>query len=188
MGHVSDFGGNRYGKRARVSKATKENTQSFRCRDCDKLRYVTPRELLRAARPRCLGCGGTLIEGVASARRTLGTKTERKEAAAKTKDAIDEAAKLCKCWSCGFSAVSPATLAGHLSYDRMCRRDYVNDKKITDDGYCIGTAHMVVCTPASRGYEIRAVRKDGELVPLPEKYHTQAETKPIIDRINSGAP
>lgn len=34
----------------------------FRCEDCGAKRFVTPRELNRAAKPRCHGCGSTRLE------------------------------------------------------------------------------------------------------------------------------
>jgi hypothetical protein len=60
------------GRRARVQRGS--GTDSFladadlslRCVDCGKLRFSTTREVMRASRLRCLGCGGLLVESQAS--------------------------------------------------------------------------------------------------------------------------
>lgn len=58
-------------RRGKALTLNVENVCSFRCRDCAKLRYVTRRELGRASRPRCLMCGGTLIETDTSHKREV---------------------------------------------------------------------------------------------------------------------
>ena len=55
MPTVGDHGGKSYGQ-ARQTEVRVTNVVSMRCRDCQKLRYVPPRELDRAALPRCIGC------------------------------------------------------------------------------------------------------------------------------------
>lgn len=63
MTHINEYGGAKYPKKRRIKRGDETNpTFSHRCRDCGKLRYVTRRELTRAAKPRCYACGGTLIE------------------------------------------------------------------------------------------------------------------------------
>jgi len=60
---VGDYGGNAPLRRRSTSRAkVVDKVLSFRCRECESLRYVAWKELGRAARPRCLKCGGTLIE------------------------------------------------------------------------------------------------------------------------------
>ena len=66
---VKDYGGASAHGRRRRTRISKETIYSFRCLDCAKLRYVAPRELGRAARPRCLHCGGPLEETAVSNKR-----------------------------------------------------------------------------------------------------------------------
>src|SRR5687767_10679686 len=67
---LTDYGSSFYPGKRRANRV-KENVLSFRCRDCKKMRYVLPRELIRAARPRCLACGGPLEETEANHERHL---------------------------------------------------------------------------------------------------------------------
>ena len=80
---VSDYGGAKYG-RGRVGKSQ----LSHRCRDCNTLRYTRKAEWFRASLPRCLACGGPLIETAATEKEQYGGKRERKR-----KTAAMEAAK-----------------------------------------------------------------------------------------------
>lgn len=89
MPTVRDYGGvgGRLRPYGRKTKLRKENCYSFRCRDCSKLRQCSHWEVNRAARPRCLDCGGCLIETEPSEKRHVarmdnmaiakGTKSEQ---------------------------------------------------------------------------------------------------------------
>lgn len=76
MAQTSDFGGHNHG-RASCKKVTKQSCRSYRCRDCNHLRYVTHVELSRAAAPRCTFCGGSLEETDPSFKHNTG-KTKRR--------------------------------------------------------------------------------------------------------------
>lgn len=60
------------GRRARVQRGAGTRSVlvdadlSLRCVDCGKLRFTTAREVSRASRLRCLGCGGLLVESQAT--------------------------------------------------------------------------------------------------------------------------
>ncbi len=72
---MKDYAGNCYvtGKRKRT-KIGSGKTQTFRCLDCGVMRHVSRLERNRAARPRCLACGGPIEMTMAEEKRTLGTK------------------------------------------------------------------------------------------------------------------
>lgn len=123
---LSDYGSSKYPRRRKKSKV-KSNVLSFRCRDCQTLRYVLPHELIRAARPRCLACGGPLEETAVSHERHI----ENMEAvrAIRTGERRPKQTRHKKpvCRSCG--AVYPATssLTGHLRRNKSCRQSYVRE-------------------------------------------------------------
>lgn len=123
---LSDFGGSNYPKR-RKQNLVKANVLSFRCRDCLTLRYVLPRELMRAARPRCLGCGGPLEETEASHKRHL-EKMDSVRAVRcgeRLPAQIRSPKKLPKCLSCGTVYPDGLGLCGHLRRNPSCRQSYV---------------------------------------------------------------
>lgn len=129
MGMIFDYGGNRPSVRhRRANYGDSAGTVSMRCLDCDKLRYVTPKELQRAARPRCLCCAGPLEEIDVSRKRRGLTK--------KAKLAIASASKKTpRCKACGVKVPDfgrgqvAAGLALHMTGSRDCLRYYV------DSGY-----------------------------------------------------
>lgn len=64
---IDDYGGNAYGGRRRNRRDGQH--ESFRCLSCDKLQYLTTRELSRASKPRCNNCGGCLEYSTAEKKR-----------------------------------------------------------------------------------------------------------------------
>jgi ribosomal protein L34E len=66
--HRTDFGGSNY-RRPRKRTFDPHRDVTLRCLDCDRLQYVLLAELHRAARPRCIACGGPLDETEATRER-----------------------------------------------------------------------------------------------------------------------
>lgn len=161
MAATNDYGGNGYGRRPRSTKVRIGSTRSYRCRDCDKLRYLSNRELQRAARPRCLECGGTLIETVAEERRTVGTPTARKKAAEDMAETLAAVRKTPRCLKCGAGYISEDYLQDHVVLSAECREEYCrsSDLKLCrriarGTAFCrqIGHAHGVFVIPAKGPY------------------------------------
>lgn len=180
---VHDHGGNRYGKKPRKVKMEKSNVQSFRCRECDSLRYVTPLELTRAARPRCLRCGGTLVEIYESVKRTIGGKMEQKRRAAENETILSEFRNSPKCWSCGATG-DGLFLSSHLVRHSECRIDYKRDGKIIAGKYLKGTAYWEA-GPMVKGcrYVVMLVSLEGIPVAI-ERHRTQADAQEFVDQLN----
>src|SRR5580693_4382069 len=95
---VTDFSGHSY---QRPQSIIRSEAKSFRCDSCGKLQFLTPRVLSRAARPRCVACGGMLIESESSEARTIGKKSERNAKAKEMDRAITALRTNIVCWSCG---------------------------------------------------------------------------------------
>jgi hypothetical protein len=137
---VSDYGGGNY-KRGRISGGG-PNTRSMRCVRCQTLRYVLNRELSRAARPRCLKCGGAIEEIDVSRERQGLLKKEafQKEYAKKVPEDED---KVIRCVGCGmsFRAMERAIdrpleeyLTVHLEGNPTCTDAYAEEDSIIDMG------------------------------------------------------
>lgn len=185
MPHVNDYSGDSYGKKPRATRLEKTNVNSFRCRECNKLRYVTPRELTRAARPRCLGCGGTLVENEVSVKRTAGGKLERKTRAKQNAAALSDIRTSRKCWACGFHTASDRALAGHLVAQSDCRSEYKRDAKITAGKYLRGSAFWESGTNIKgRRYPVYMVSIGGDYVEI-ERHRLQGEAKQCVDELNA---
>lgn len=178
---VGDHAGHNY-PRARVTKLTKETTKSLRCNSCQKLRFVTPIELRRASRPRCLGCGGALVEIEASVRRELGTKPQRKAAAKQTASAIQDVRERLKCWGCGFTGTGThLALAHHLSNGRDCRREYVDSGKLMRERYIANCAFI---EKIGTFYKVKAVvATTGEFVVI-QSFKLYGEAIQLADELN----
>jgi len=61
---------------------SRKRKYGHKCISCGKLRFISPVELCRAARQRCLGCGGTLTECDSAAERIAcanDAKSEQRE-------------------------------------------------------------------------------------------------------------
>ena len=140
----ADHGGGYYSRgRAGTTRFLDIRSVSLRCRDCGKLTYRSTLELSRAARARCLACGGTLIETEASERERLGTKTERDSRNAAVDRAIERSRTLPKCYSCGETFARAEGLADHLAARHGCAADYVRDGQLRHVDVD-GTSHQVV--------------------------------------------
>jgi hypothetical protein len=114
---VGDYAGHAWDRhRGARKRSSKETTTSHRCRECGTLRYLTALQLNRAARPRCLGCGGTLVETEAVLDRTRDRRRSR---------IVLEPATKCKTCGRGFALVDQ--LAAHLTLDADCRREYLRE-------------------------------------------------------------
>lgn len=136
-----DYAGNCYtrGKRRRTKFGSNDD-HTFRCNDCGAMRHVNNRELHRAARPRCLRCGGCIVETKAEEKRAYGTKTDRRL----KQLAIDraQAKMICQCWSCGTRFETHEMLALHLAARSDCVQDYKLDRK-TIGNWCEGTFYVI---------------------------------------------
>lgn len=160
---LSDYGSSKYPRRRKKSKI-KSNVLSFRCCDCQTVRYVLPRELIRAARPRCLACGGPLEETAASHERHL----EKMEAvrAMRTGDRRPAQTRVKNpvCRSCGAMYPSTSSLAGHLRRNASCRQSYVRNGWYGEfQGMMViqGTGSVVQGIPRTRG-TVAFLTIDGE--------------------------
>lgn len=123
-----DYGGNSYGGAPYRSKPG--STLSFVCRDCQTLRYVSRRELRRASRPRCLRCGGPLLETDATAEKTMS------DATASNAKALNESAPYpkghCRCWGCDVAYRKNFYLGKHIEETASCREQYSIKGKVTE--------------------------------------------------------
>ena len=128
MSQPSDYGGVSAGGRY-PRKIKKGDSYSFRCRDCGKLRHCGRLEVFRASRPRCLGCGGTLVETEPSVKRrvarmdavALEKGTSARELTREEKRALSAAAKAevsCRCRGCDAGFVADKFLVLHLRLNR----------------------------------------------------------------------
>lgn len=131
-------------RRGYAGKVGNGQTRSHRCADCGSLRYTMPKEWNRAAKPRCLGCGGRLIETAVSSKRTIGmTPRETKKAVRAFHNQVKESVRYTQvCWSCGQRFELRLGLATHVSFSRTCRYDYGKDGKCAH-GCCLGTFDIV---------------------------------------------
>ena len=124
MPNIHDYGGNRTHR----TPVHSDFTHSLRCDSCGTLRYVTARELRRAARPRCLKCGGLLIE----------TKTEEKKHKAERQRILPD--DVYRCANCGQALQFEArALAQHLLLKLDCFQYYRLNKPTTPAGALFGT-------------------------------------------------
>jgi hypothetical protein len=111
---VADYGGNHYGGRPRFAKVTKTTAVSLRCPDCNTMRWANRLELARAARPRCLECGGLLRETEAARKRARGPRP-----APAPPRATD------RCRACGAGFFGAPMLAAHLRREAAgCLAEY----------------------------------------------------------------
>lgn len=165
---LRDFGSDVY-PRSQRTPCVQENVFSFRCRDCGTLRYVLPKELDRAARPRCLVCGGPLEETKESHKRHL----ERVEAAR----SIQEGAKTRgvsqhkhRCQSCHGVWNEAKDLVGHLRRNAACRKRYLEAGRfgsVTDREVFQGTAYAIHVVPDSLRWSVACLGTDNEHVTFP---------------------
>jgi len=125
---IDDYGGNRYGSRYRTPMGS-PGISSWSCRTCGCLRFVTRRELFRAAKQRCLKCGGTLIETKAEAKRH---RVER---------ALVEKIIAYRCRACGrnMGSFSPENLSEHLLARRDCLHWFRENAERLPCGAIFGT-------------------------------------------------
>ena len=121
-----DFGGDSYGKKPRRIKPG--SSLSFRCRDCSKVRYVSNLELNRASRPRCLGCGGPLMETDATAEKTM--SDESAQNAKMLNESDPDPRGNCRCWGCDLAYRKNYYLGKHLEESESCREQYRIKEKI----------------------------------------------------------
>lgn len=123
-----DYGGNAHG--GKPYRNPPGSTLSYQCRDCRKVRYVSRRELNRAAKPRCLGCGGPLVETNTTAEKTMS------EATAENAKALNEAAPdpngHCRCWGCELAFRKNYYLGKHLEESESCRQQYKIKNKLNE--------------------------------------------------------
>lgn len=120
---MRDFGGYSYERGSRRSLFSRDNEYSFRCLDCGTLRYVLPRELRRAARPRCLRCGGPLGETETSQERHVAREDAARVASGESGPA-DSPEPGVRCKECGAKYRDAAGFAVHLWQSVECRNYY----------------------------------------------------------------
>jgi len=119
-----DFGGHSYPRRRKSERTVSKSIMSFRCFNCQTVRYVQLRELGRAARPRCLACGGPIEETTASHERTLEKLGALQEA--KTGLILPKSSRYYKkCLSCGTNYADVASMSMHLKINSSCRDKYI---------------------------------------------------------------
>ena len=122
---VSDYGGMAHNRgEPYVTERTKANTLSFRCRDCKTLRFVTRRELNRAARPRCLRCGGPLEETKETHDRRLDQQQALEMAKSGVHGPVGKKGRH-PCGVCHAAWPDARGLGGHLRRSTNCRRQYI---------------------------------------------------------------
>lgn len=140
MGRFVDYGGDSIRSPRRVA-ITKEKVGSFRCRDCQTLAYVTPREWGRARKPHCKACGGPLVETKALQERELGTDHCREVRRSESQQTLARIGNRPRCWSCGFQTDDSQQIAEHIKNHPLCIQEYRADKKL-HFGYVQGTAFV----------------------------------------------
>lgn len=115
--------------------------RSFRCLDCDKLRYVLQRELSRAARPHCLECGGCLEEcDISRKREELPTKSQL---AANAR--VAGIRKQRRCPHCGRAIGNNDDLARHLRLFLNCLTFHACERALfTPDGLLVIPGTIVI--------------------------------------------
>lgn len=164
---IDDYGGNSYGGRRRT-RAGSGSHQSFRCRDCQKIRYVHRRELARAAQPRCLACGGTLEE----------TESEQKRHKQERKQVIE---RQFRCRICGV-AMGPFcndSTMRHLMSSGECRQELFRDGWTMACGAFFGTLTINRLETSHKRWEVRGVVLDGRDISI-GRFHTQTAAKQFI--------
>lgn len=160
MGFVDDYGGNAYGGRRRNKRSS--SLVSMRCRDCQTLRFVSPRELTRASSPRCMKCGGPLEE--------LDVSRKRQGLPAVAKAMKTRRSATRRCPACGSAIDNNEFLYRHL----LCLPDCVEYHRA--EGKCLaaagsdvhiipGTVH-IIRTTGSRPWRVMAVTSEGGIVEL----------------------
>lgn len=182
--YVADYGGNCH--RGRTKTTTFGRTRTFWCLDCKTMRHCVPNELNRAAKPRCLKCGGPLEETKASTKRqlgTLGTPKERKQRQDDFAAARKTVAEGCKCQSCGASFGGPRMLAHHLRDESACAYDYKADKLVGE--LYKGTAHLVIRTHGTKKYGVFYLDQARQVV-LFRLYLRKADADTAIEILNKG--
>ena len=113
---VDDYAGSNYGSRGRNKRT---GQLSFRCDSCGTLRYVNKRELSRAAQPRCLACGGCLLETDAT------EKKEKSDNKNYGKD-LKRERNARRCRECGWILKTNEDVMGHLETKLDCRESYID--------------------------------------------------------------
>jgi len=133
--YTDDYGGYAHDRPAgrRRVRRTSATHQSFRCDLCGAVRFVTSLELHRAARPRCLKCGGMLIETAAEA--------ERHEGARRPVEILD---RRYRCRACGIALArfSAWALFAHLASSPECRLYFVEHRHVMACGVLFGTLRI----------------------------------------------
>jgi len=115
MPYVRDYVGFGYGRRKGTAMSTKGSI-GFRCTSCNALRYVTKTQLTRRAKPRCLKCGGCVIES-----------NEHQEKTKQHRQPLARAAGV-RCKACGILFPILREIEKHFSHSVDCERYYITEK------------------------------------------------------------
>ena len=117
--NIDDYGGNRYGSRYR-NKHGSSSMSSHVCDECGTRRFISKRELSRAASPRCLKCGGVLVE----------TKSEEKR---HQNERESVTTNVYRCRNCGsnLGRFTPHSLLTHFTLDGDECVEYYIDEEYT---------------------------------------------------------
>lgn len=134
-GNISDYGGNAHYRRgARTTRMSREKLRSFRCSDCNKIRFLTRLELTRAAVQHCLECGGSLEETKASRKRRIQQTDAQKLAIAGAYDFdTDEnvsATQYCICCESGWTDKNALFL--HVVTKSECLEEYMATRELVN--------------------------------------------------------
>ncbi len=131
--YIYDFGGNSYGQTPRkTERSNKDLTHSFRCLDCNTIRYLTQREITRAAIQHCLSCGGALEETSDSKERHI-RKSDAARVARMGGHIADhelESPEKCVCKSCDTKWTDANALMYHVTKSDSCLSAYASSSKI----------------------------------------------------------
>lgn len=161
---VSDHGGASY-PRVRSVKRSKTNTLSFRCRDCSKLRYIRPIELDRASTPRCLNCGGLLLETKATEGKRI-KKHDAQRLRQARGEIKTETTKGLRCKCCRVKFNGGKDLERHFWVKRECLHFY-NDEGLTQSfqgQLALADTFEVEWFGSSGQYIVRAILPNGRYV------------------------
>lgn len=163
---VSDYASAAYPK-TQTTKRDQEHTLSFRCRDCSTLRYVLPKELDRAAKPRCLKCGGTLLETKQTSKRRLEQQDSQRVSRFSSRE-ISPVTTGFRCKSCRRKFSNVEALESHLQLAGECLKHYLNKGCLqTFQGKLILADTIDIrWFRSTKEYIVRAIFPGGHRLPL----------------------
>lgn len=169
---VRDHGGESAGRRSIIR--TRENIYSFRCVECQAVRYVIPRELSRAAAPRCTKCGGALEQTEASRQRYV-DRSDATRVALGTAGSAGEADPGIRCLVCGKKWSDGSYLAIHLRDTQECRDGYWRDQPIVVvNGLSVIQASLHIEHRGMNSWYVRGTMRSGVISQI-VRYSTKGE-------------